>query len=217
MKLCIVIGMGPGMGLAIARRFAQGGYTIAMLARKAETLELAGAAMAVEGWQAHGYVADASDAGKLTSVLEAVHTAHGNCHVLVYNAAILRPGKPGQLTAERLAEEFRVNVGGALTASQIVSRQMKAEGGGSILFTGGGFALEPYAGWCSLSIGKAGLRNLAFSLHQELAPQGIHVGTVTICGIVGSSPELAAAQIANAYWDLHTDPKGGFRPEIQYR
>jgi len=217
MKLCTIIGMGPGMGLAIARRFAQGGYTIAMLARKAETLEQAGASMAVEGWPAHGYLADAGDAGKLTSVLEAVHAQHGNTTVLVYNAAIMRPGKPGLLTADRLADEFRVNVGGALTAVNVISRQMKVEGGGTILFTGGGLALEPYADWCSLSIGKAGLRNLAFSLHQELAPQGIHVGTVTICGRVGSSPELAPARIAEAYWDLHNDPRGSFRPEIQRR
>ena len=217
MKLCTIIGMGPGMGLAIARRFAQGGYTIAMLARKADTLELAGSALAAEGWLAHGYMADAGDAGKLTSVLEAVHSQHGNTHVLVYNAAIMRPGKASQLTSDRLADEFRVNIAGALTATQIISKQMKAEGGGSILFTGGGFALEPNPDWCSLGIGKAGLRNLCLGLYQELAPQGIHVATVTICGLVGSSPALMPARIADAYWELHMDPRGSYRPEIQYR
>lgn len=217
MKLCTIIGMGPGMGLAIARRFGKGGYNIAMLARKAETLESAGVALAAAGISAHGYLADAGDPAKLTTVLDAVHAQHGNSNVLVYNAAILKPGKLAGLTTERLREEFRVNVAGAVTAVQAVLKPMKNEGGGSILFTGGGFGLEPNPEWLSLSIGKAGLRNLAFSLNQELNTQGIHVGMVTICGYVGSNAHFSADNIAEAYWQLHADPKGSFRPEIQYR
>ena len=56
---------------------------------------------------------------------------------------------------------------------------MRAAGRGSILLTGGGLALDP-TGWlpaASLAVGKAGLRSLAFSMHKELAPEGIHVGT----------------------------------------
>lgn len=217
MKLCTIIGMGPGMGLAIARRFGKGGYNIAMLARKAETLESAGLALEQEGIKAHGYLADAGDPAKLTTVLDAVHAQHGNTNVLVYNAAILKPGPLASLTTERLREEFRVNVAGAVTAVQAVLKPMKSEGGGCIIFTGGGFGLEPNPQWLSLSIGKAGLRNLAFSLHEELGSQNIHVGVVTICGYVGSNAHFAADNIAEAYWQLNADPRGGYRPEIQYR
>lgn len=217
MKLCTIIGMGPSMGLAIARRFGRAGYSIAMLSRKAENLAAAEAALTADGIQSHGYLADAGDPVKLTTVLEAVKAQQGNTGVLVYNAAILKPARLEMLTAERLREEFRVNVAGAITAVKAVIKPMKDGGGGSILFTGGGCSLEPNPEWMSLGIGKAGLRNLAFSLHQELGPLGIHVGTVTIYGQVGSNPHLSPDEIAEAYWQLHSDAKGSYRPEIQYR
>ncbi len=217
MKLCTIIGMGPGMGVAIARRFGREGYQVAMLARKATTLETCGATLAQAGVQAHGYVADAADVFSLCLVLEAVHAQHGNTQVLVYNAAAMKEGRPAVLTADRLVDEFRVNVSGAMTATLAILPQMKREGSGSILFTGGGLGLEPNPAWCSLSLGKAGLRSLAFSLYQELAPLNIHVGIVTICGLVGGSGHFAPEQIAESYWSLHQDASGSFRPELQYR
>jgi len=76
---------------------------------------------------------------------------------------------------------------------------------GTLLFTGGGFAVAPSAKYTSLSIGKAGIRALAFALAEELNPQGIHVGTVTIAGNVSPGTFFDPDLIAERYWELHTN------------
>jgi NAD(P)-dependent dehydrogenase (short-subunit alcohol dehydrogenase family) len=95
---------------------------------------------------------------------------------------------------------------------------MRACGTGTILFTGGGLAIDP-TGWlpaASLAIGKAGLRSLALTLHQELAPDGIHAGTVTIAGQIQPGTSFDPDSIAAAFWSMHTDPPGRFRNEIVF-
>ena len=93
----------------------------------------------------------------------------------------------------------------------------EAAGQGTILLTGGGFALRPLAALTSLGIGKAALRNLAFSLAEELGPRGIRVGTVTILGSVAPCTAFDPASIAEAYWALHQDCSGALGPEFQYK
>ncbi|NJL35119.1 MAG: short-chain dehydrogenase, partial [Chloroflexaceae bacterium] len=88
---------------------------------------------------------------------------------------------------------------------------------GTILFTGGGLALDPYAQYASLAIGKAGLRSLTYTLGAELEPQGIHVATVTIAGTVQPGTFFAPDLIAEQYWNLHTQAPGTWQREIVYR
>lgn len=141
--------------------------------------------------------------------------------MLVYNAyraSMAAPG-PSALAPAELAADFAVNVTGALVAAQAVLPGMRAAGAGSILLTGGGLALDP-TGWlpaASLAVGKAGLRNLAASLHAELAPAGIHAGMVTIAGMVAPGTAFDPDRIAEAFWGLHSDPAGAFRPELIFK
>ena len=207
--LCAVIGFGPGIGAAVARRFAAGGFDVLGLARDpARHAALAGPGVTLGA-------ADAGDPDSLASALQ------GDVRVLVYNAYRMTPLAPGPsaLTPGDAAADFAVNVGGALAAIQAVLPGMRAAGQGSILLTGGGLALDP-TGWlaaASLAIGKAGLRNLAHALQAELAPEGIHAGTVTIAGAVAPGTAFDPDRIAEAYWQLHLDPPGGFRPEIIFK
>jgi NAD(P)-dependent dehydrogenase (short-subunit alcohol dehydrogenase family) len=80
---------------------------------------------------------------------------------------------------------------------------MQARSRGSILFTGGGFALYPSPQAPALSLGKASIRALALILAQELAPAGVRVGTVTIMGTVTPGTSLDPNRIAAAFLDLH--------------
>ncbi|MGO9261345.1 MAG: hypothetical protein ACLQU1_34325 [Bryobacteraceae bacterium] len=88
---------------------------------------------------------------------------------------------------------------------------------GTILFTGGGLALEPQPGASSLAIGKAGIRNLAFSLHEELAPFHIHVATVTICGYVEDRTRFSPGDIAGSFFYLHQRAEGKWDRESVYQ
>jgi NAD(P)-dependent dehydrogenase (short-subunit alcohol dehydrogenase family) len=211
--VCALIGIGPGLGAALARRFADGGYMVLGLAREPGKIA---AAPGLIPW-----CADAADTARLADTLrQGAVAAGGRIDVLIYNAyrATMAASGPSSLDADSLVEDFRVNVAGALAATQAVLPDMRKAGRGTILFTGGGLALDP-TGWlpaASLAIGKAGLRSLALSLHAELAPEGIHAATVTITGQIQPGTAFAPARIAEAFWALHADQAGQFRNEIVF-
>ena len=96
-------------------------------------------------------------------------------------------------------------------------RAMRERGEGTILFTGGGLALQPYPDFASLAIGKAGIRSLTFSLAQEVADDGIHVGTVTICGFIRAGTKFDPDTIAESYWELHSEDRRSWSHERTIR
>jgi NAD(P)-dependent dehydrogenase (short-subunit alcohol dehydrogenase family) len=128
-----------------------------------------------QGWKRHGFAGDASSEDSLRKTFQEIHQSLGPAEVLVYNAFGFHQANPSELSASQLAEDFQVNVVGALVSAQCEIGAMKAARGGTILLTGGGLALEPEPSFSSLAVGKAGMRSLAFSLHKELSPFHIHV------------------------------------------
>jgi NAD(P)-dependent dehydrogenase (short-subunit alcohol dehydrogenase family) len=216
-KVCVVVGVGPGVGLAIAKRFGAGGFELAIVARRAETLKALAAQLAGSGSKARAFAADASDAAALEKTLAAAAAEMGPPEALVYNAVGVTPAMPSAIDPEQLVRDFRVSVVGALAAAQAVTPAMRAAKHGTILFTGGGFAIEPVPSMASLGVGKAGIRNLAFSLAKELEPDGIHVATVTIGGVVKVGTAFDPAAIAEEFWKLHLQPAGQFQREIVFR
>ena len=92
---------------------------------------------------------------------------------------------------------------------------MSERGSGSILLTGGGFALEPNPEYLSLSIGKAAIRALALGLFDSLKEKGIHVATVTVAALVSPASKDAEA-VAEHFWQLHAQPKGSWTAEVKY-
>lgn len=207
--LCAVVGFGPGIGAAVARRFAAGGFDVIGLARDpAQHASLSTDRIRLA-------MADAGEPESLAAIVPA------NTQVLVYNAyrMTLAASGPSTLTPAVLMKDFAVNVAGAMAATQAVLPGMRRAGRGTILFTGGGLALDP-TGWlpaASLAVGKAGMRSLALSLHAELGPEGLHAATVTVAGTVVPGTAFDPDRIAEAYWALHQDPPGAFRAEIIFR
>lgn len=215
--VCAVVGVGPGLGLAIARRFGREGFRVAMLARRIDALKGWQEELAAAGITAEPFAADAADTGSLTRAFAEVRERLGDPAVLVYNAAVMQRGLPSAIDAETLVRDFRVNVAGALTSANAVLPAMRANRRGTILFTGGGLALDPAPMVASLSIGKAAIRSLAVSYAKELADDVIHVATVTVGGFVKPGTHFDPDRIADAYWDLYTQPKERWEREIIYR
>ncbi len=206
--LCVIVGAGPGIGLSVAFRFATEGFRVALIARSPDKLDDYVQKMAAMGFEAHGFVADAADFAAITQVFKQIHNTLGPSRVLVYNAAQLRKAKPSELTADDLIEDLRTNAAGALHAVHQVLPAMQQQKAGTILFTGGGFAIEPMPPYASLGAGKAALRNLTYSLHAELAPVNIHVATVTVCGFVEPGTKFDPDTIAETYWELYGQKPG---------
>lgn len=125
--------------------------------------------------------------------------------VLVYNAAHIAPGDPLSLTEQQLIEDFKVNTVGALTSAQQVIPDMVERKQGTLFFTGGGIALTPNPLYTSLSIGKAGIRSLALSMAETLAPYGIYVGQVLIADHVQQGTYYDPDRIADVYWKLYNE------------
>ncbi|MDP3134988.1 MAG: SDR family NAD(P)-dependent oxidoreductase [Burkholderiaceae bacterium] len=217
MPLCIVVGAGPGIGLETARRFGREGFTVALLARDGARCETLAAQLRSQGLQAHAFGADAGDPQALIAALATVRRELGAANVLVYNAWARHPVNVREVSPDLFLGDFRVNVLGALVAAQQVIPDMEAARAGTILFTGGGFALNPSPDLVALSVGKAALRSLTQALAKQMTPVGVHAATVTICGLVKPDTPFSAQAVADAFWQLHRQPVGAFEDEIQIR
>ena len=214
-----VCGVGPGLGRAIARRFAREGFAVALLARRQESVDLIAAEIAAEGGSARGYAADLTDAAALTATLGRVAAEMGPPEVLVYNASVFVGGPAMSLDPAGFAGELALDVTGALVAAQAVFPAMRAAGRGSILFTGSKVALTPETGGRSpgLAAGKSALRGLALAMAPELAASGIHLATVTIFGSIKPGGRFDPDRIAEVFWAVHREPRDAWSAEQVFR
>lgn len=217
-ETCLIVGAGPGIGLACARLFAGEGYDLALAARRPQKLaEAVDELRKTSGREIRSYAVDTGDEASLIQLVSEVRAAQTDPSVVIFNAAAAQMGRPTNIPAARLMDELRANVVGGLVLAQQFAPAMKAAGRGTILFTGGGFAYEPSTDYASLSMAKAALRNLAYTLAQELGASGIHVGTVTVHGIVQGGTHFDPALIARSFLKLHQQPKGHFDIEAIYK
>lgn len=208
--------MGEKNGLALARQFGNNDFTVAMLARSEDKLEDFQQQLGRENIESYYYFANAADADSIREGLRYVQGSLGDTDVLIYNAAVIGKTSLSEVAADKLADDFRVNVIGAIVAAQEVIPAMVARKTGKIFFTGGGLSINPDSRYGSLGIGKAGLRNAAHSLHQELRAKGVHVATVAIQGFIQEEDEnYNPAAIAEQFWQLY-EQRENFDVEIQY-
>ncbi|WP_298159993.1 SDR family NAD(P)-dependent oxidoreductase [Brevundimonas sp.] len=215
-KLCIIAGFGPGMGFAIAKRFAREGFDLVLLARHPDPALIE--ALERFGGRVTAYPTDLSRVETIGDVMASVRTDHGPADVLVYNGGAWNEGPPLAMRSEDFHRDLALCIVGAYACAQAVAGDMRARSGGVILFTGGGLALHPAYGVNVLSLvaGKSGLRGLGLALHDALKPDGIHVGMVTIAGVVASDTAFDPDRIADRYWDLVQEPKAEWTAEIVF-
>ena len=216
-KIATIVGMGAGNGMAQARRFGKEGFTIAMIARSNEKLKQYQKTLSREKIESYYYLADVADREDLKSSFSYIHESLGPTEVLIYNAFTAQQINLLNVSQEDLIHDYITNVLGALSAVQAVRQTMEEAGGGKIFLTGGGFALDPEPALGSLAMGKAALRNLAFSLFKQLKPLSIHVATVTIKGMIKQEDEkYNPAAVAEQYWTLYQQQGEDTEPEIIY-
>nr|WKN37687.1 SDR family NAD(P)-dependent oxidoreductase [Tunicatimonas sp. TK19036] len=215
-KVITIIGMGEKNGLSLARKFGKNNFVVAMLSRNEDHLEQFQKQLSSEKIEAYYYLTDAADEDSIQSSIRYVHGSLGNTDVLIYNVAAIGQTHLTEVSTEKLMQDFRVNVVGAIVAAQEVLPGMEERKEGKIFFTGGGLSLNPNFRYGSLGIGKAGIRNAAYSLHQEVRAKGIHVATVTIQGYIQPDDEkYNPSAIAEQFWKLY-EQQEDFDVEIQY-
>ena len=211
----VIVGVGPGLGLELARTFGSAGHPVAMLARDKVRLDTFAKELAADGQDARGYVTDAADPVNLRDVLNAAIGEMGAPDVLVYNVGVLTPDSPVGGDDQTWAYNTAINILGARVAADAVLPELR-DGRGTLLFTGGGYALHPSKKFASLSVGKAGLRAYVDMLHDQLAGTGVHATSVTITATIGSAPRFEPTEIAKAYLELDNQPEAEWQHELVY-
>src|SRR2546427_2020394 len=153
-KVCVVAGVGPGTGAALSRRFAAGGYRVAMLAR--DTERLAALEREIEG--SRGYAVDVTDAAGVKEVVERIGSDLGTASVLVHNAVAGHFGEFLEVAPEALEQTFRTNVLSLMLLGQAVVPRMLGAGGGAIIVTGNTSAWRGVASFAAFPPSNAAQR-----------------------------------------------------------
>jgi NAD(P)-dependent dehydrogenase (short-subunit alcohol dehydrogenase family) len=179
-KVAVVAGVGPGIGAALARRFAKAGYAVAMLARNRDSLD----ALERDIDGACGYPCDVGSADSVAHTFAAIETDLGEVEVLLYNAGSGVFGDVESITPEQFEASWRVNAYGALLCAREVIPPMKAAARGSIIFTGATASRRGVPRTAAFAPAKAAQRSLAESMARSLWPAGIHVALVVVDGVV---------------------------------
>ena len=179
-KVCVVAGVGPGTGAALSRRFAAGGYRVAMLARDAQRL----AALEREIDGSRGYAVDVTDAASVKDVVSRIGSELGPPSVLVHNAVSGHFAEFLDVTPADLERTFQTNVLSLLHLGQAVVPRMLENGGGAIVVTGNTSAWRGSANFAAFAPSKAAQRILAQSMARSLGPKGIHVAYIVIDAVI---------------------------------
>ena len=170
--LALVTGVGPGTGAAIARRFSDGGYRVAMLARDADRL----AALAAEIPDSLAVPCDVSDPAALQAAIERI----GAPKVVVHNAVGGAFGAFADIDPAVLERNFQVNVMALLHLARLTTPAMIEAGEGALIVTGNTSALRGRANFAGFAPTKAAQRILAESIARDVGPKGVHVAYLVI-------------------------------------
>jgi len=178
--VCAVVGVGPGNGAALARRFAREGFAVALLARSKELI----AELEKELEGARAFACDVSDEASVAAAFGAVRAELGDVDTLVYNAGSGVWGTIEVLSARDFEQSWRVNTLGAFLCAKQVIGPMKAKGSGNIVFIGATASRRGNVKTAAFAPAKAAQRSLAESMARHLWPAGVHVSLVILDGVV---------------------------------
>jgi NAD(P)-dependent dehydrogenase (short-subunit alcohol dehydrogenase family) len=225
-RVALITGVGPGLGAALARRFAREGFSVGLVARKPDFIEALAGEISASGAPALSLVADVSCPAEVAAAVNQVRATFGPIGALVHNAS----GSPGDglltTTPEEFENSWRVAALGGFVCARETASDMVTAGAGVMLFTGATSSVRG-GGWLAFSSAKFALRGLAQSLARELWPLGVHVAHVVIDGLIaapltggetpGDEPALDPDRIADAYWHLTTQDRSAWTLELDLR
>ena len=223
--VCAVVGIGPGNGAALARRFAAEGYAVALLARSVAL----SATLAAELVDSRAYACDVADAASVKTVFASIRSELGDVDVLVFNAGGGTWGSVEEITPEAFEASWRVNALGALLVSQEVIPAMKRAGAGAIIFIGATASLRGMPMTAAFAPAKAAQRILAESMARSLGPSGVHVAVIVLDGVVDiprtrermpDKPDdffITPADVAESAFWLSRQPRSAWSFSIEAR
>lgn len=204
-KTIIVVGAGKGLGNGVAEKFGSNAFRVILMARSEDHLKEYAADFAAKGIEVHTQVADVADFDAFADTFCEVVKTYGTPDVLFYNVGITVADAEVEINTQTLVDRYAIDVVGAYNCIKLVDTEEFAAKNGAILVTGGGLALQPYAGYLPLSMDKAALRAMVQALSPVLKEKGIYIGTVQVTGTIGSNDFYSPKTIAEEFWKLYTE------------
>lgn len=224
-RVALIVGVGPGLGAALGRRFARGGFRVALVARSPKFIGELARELSSSGQPSLALVADASRPAEMASAAGRARAELGPIDVLVHNASSSSGNGLLGTSAAAFEETWRIAALGAFVCARETAPDMIAAGTGTMIFTGATSSVRG-GGWLAFSSAKFALRGLAQSLARELWPQGIHVAHVIVDGLIGpqgsaqndsAEPILDPDPMAHAYFQLTEQDRSAWTLELDLR
>ena len=206
-KTIVVLGAGNGCGNRVAEKFGNNDFRVILMARNAEHLAEYEKEFKEKGIEVFIKVADAAKTETVTKAFDEVKAEFGVPDVLFYNVGItsadadLKEPKDADLLMKR----YQIDVAGAYHAIQQVLGEEFSQKKGTILVTGGGFALYPMDEFLPLSMDKAALRAMCIALHNKLKEQDVYVGTLTVTDSIVPGGKCDPALLAEDFWKMYVE------------
>jgi NAD(P)-dependent dehydrogenase (short-subunit alcohol dehydrogenase family) len=235
--VALLVGAGDAIGAAVARRCAAGGLAVCIARRDATKSQAVVDGIAAKGGAARAFSIDARQESDVQTLFATVEREVGPIELCLFNAGsnVNTPLTDTSATLFRKAWELAC-YGGFLTGRE-AARYMVPRGKGTILFTGATASLRGGPGFAAFASAKFGLRAVAQSMARELGPKNIHVAHLVIDGGVdseairkrmrariGDSVDslpadslIQTSSIAQAYWNLHLQPRDAWTHELDLR
>ncbi len=232
-KAVLVVGAGDATGSAIARRFAREGYVACVARRSAARLEPLVATIENDGGQARAFGCDARDEAQVVAMVDTIEAEVGPIEAAVFNIGGNVHFGINETTARVYRKVWEMSAFAGFLTGREAARVMRARQRGTLIFTGATASIRGGAGVSAFSGAKFALRSLAQSMARELGPEGIHVAHTIIDGAIDTDfirdnfPDRYALKdkggildpnhIADAYWQLHCQPRDTWTHELDLR
>jgi NAD(P)-dependent dehydrogenase (short-subunit alcohol dehydrogenase family) len=216
MSIALIGGAGEGLGAALGRRFAQGGYEVVLVSRTKESLGKA----------------DLREEAQVIALFDRVEK-RGPIEVAIFNAGANFRASILDTPAEMFEKVWRLGCYAGFLFGREAARRMVSRGKGTILFTGATASVRGAAQFAAFAAAKGGLRQVAQSMARELGPRNIHVAHVVIDGMIDNRRTrermaerakdlpadgmLATDAIAELFWQLHAQPRSAWTFEADLR
>lgn len=234
--IVFIVGTGDYIGAAIARRFAEGGFTVCMGRRNGHKLEPLVNELRGIGGKAYGYTHDARDEEQTEAIFKEIETNVGPIDLVIFNVGGNVYFPLMETTARVFRKVWEMACFAGFFTGREAARYMVPRGRGKIFFTGASASMRGKPGYSAFSAGKAGLRMLAQSMAREFGPQNIHVAHLIIDAGVdtafvreriaasGKNPDdlppdtlMSPRSVAESYWVLYHQTRDGWTHELDLR
>lgn len=227
--VALVVGVGPGLGASLGRRFGRGGLHVVLAARQRAHIDPVIEQIKASGGSAEGHTLDATDEAAVDKLFCGLDASGMALDLAVYNASGFMRASILDASAAEFERGWRVGCFGGFLIGRAAAQRMAKRGAGTIIFTGATASRRGSAQFFNFAVGKFGLRALAESMARELQPKGVHVAHVVIDGQIQSERYAHLAKerppdgmlepdaIAESYWQLHRQHRSAWTFELEVR